>query len=82
MQLERLGKHRPFLECLQIPSNFPALYRPVIFEFVQKLLASAASFHHILLERSVTGLLRLASCAARQVCLNDSKHEYNRPTDN
>ena len=40
---------------------------PAIFEFVQKLLSSAASFHHILLERAITGLLRLASLVAKKV---------------
>ena len=40
---------------------------PIIYEYVSKLLASAASFHHILLERAVTGLLRIASLVARRV---------------
>ena len=40
---------------------------PAVFEFVNKLLAAAPSFHHILLERAVTGLLRLASLVAKRV---------------
>lgn len=42
---------------------------PLIFEFVSRLLANGASFHHILLERAVTGLLRLAAHVAKDVSL-------------
>lgn len=68
MSVLALNAEHPVLNIDNIP-------RPVIFEFTQKLLAAASSFHHILLERSVTGLLRLASVVAKRV-RNTSLYEF------
>lgn len=69
-QRERLANHGKLVDS-RLDPDLTFGDRPLIFEFVTKLLSNATSFHHILLDRAVAGMLRLAALIAKYADMRD-----------
>lgn len=62
------------LFCLYGECVGDGIHRPIVFDFLAKLLSSASSYSSLLTERAVVGLLRLAEVVAGDVCLPALPH--------